>query len=119
MFQAVIKKLEICSCLQIQDLETNRVNSSVGTIDYEKGEINLKQIQITSTVKTFDGDPIIEISACPLSNDVVGKQDLYLQLDINNTTLNMAIDDVSSGADVSASLYSPITSYTNGIRVRR
>jgi len=95
------------------------VNSSVGTIDYEKGEINLKQIQITSTVKTFDGDPIIEISACPLSNDVVGKQDLYLQLDINNTTLNMAIDDVSSGADVSASLYSPITSYTNGIRVRR
>jgi len=94
-------------------------NKSVGTIDYEKGEIILNEIQIISTSKTFNGEPIIEIAAIPSSNDVIGKQDLYLELDINNTTLNMKIDDISSGADISASLYDSTISYTNGSRVRK
>jgi hypothetical protein len=93
-------------------------NKSIGTIDYEKGEILLNAIQIISTSKTFNGEPVIEISAIPRSNDVIGKQDLYLEIDINNTILNMKSDDISSGADISASLYDSTTSYTNGSRVR-
>ncbi len=92
---------------------------SVGTIDYEKGEILLNPINITSTVKNIGGQSVIEISAIPVSNDVIGKQDLYLQLDINKSIVNMKIDDVSSGADISASLYDVTSSYTNGNRIRQ
>ncbi len=93
--------------------------SNIGTIDYEKGEILLNPINIISTSKSIGGESIIEISVIPVSNDVIGKQDLYLQLDINKVVLNMKTDDISSGADVSASLYDVTSSYTNGLRIRQ
>jgi len=65
------------------------------------------------------GESIIEISAVPKSNDVIGLQDLYLQLDINKTTLNMLSDEISSGADPSGTTYTTTSSYTNGILVRQ
>ena len=92
---------------------------SVGTIDYEKGEIILNPINIISTSKTSGREAIIEVSAIPSSNDVIGKQDLYLQLDINKSILNMKLDSISSGADISASMYDTTTSYTNGSRIRQ
>jgi hypothetical protein len=92
---------------------------SVGTIDYIKGEIILSPINIVSTQKVSNGNPIIEISAIPLSNDVIGKQDLYLQLDINKSNLKMKLDEIETGYDSSASLYTPSTSYTNGILIRK
>ena len=99
--------------------EPTIVRKSVGTIDYVKGEILLNPILIQSTSKTFDGEPIIEIAAVPKSNDVIGKQDLYLQLDISKSNLNMKLDDISSGSDTSGSLYNVTTSYTNGSRIRQ
>lgn len=95
------------------------VKKSVGTIDYVKGEINLAPINIISTVKKSNGNPIIEISAIPLSNDVIGKQDLYLQLDINKSNLKMKLDEIETGYDSSASFYTPTTSYTNGSLIRK
>jgi hypothetical protein len=95
------------------------VKKSVGTIDYEKGEINLSPINIISTVKKSNGNPIIEISAIPISNDVIGKQDLYLQLDINKSNLKMKLDEIETGYDSSASFYTPTTSYTNGSLIRK
>jgi len=92
---------------------------SVGTIDYSKGEILLNPMNITSTEKVIGGEAIIEIAAIPTSNDVIGKQDLYLQLDISKSTLNMKSDLISSGSDVSGSLYDVTTSYTNGSRIRQ
>ena len=62
--------------------------------------------------------PIIEISISPYSNDVIGLQDLYLQLDINNSTINMIIDQISSGSDTSGTNYIVSSSYTNGSLVR-
>ncbi len=73
------------------------VSNNVGTIDYEKGEIMLKPINITGTSKKVQDISIIEVSACPKSNDVIGLQDLYLQLDVNNSTVDMVTDGVSSG----------------------
>ena len=95
------------------------VATNVGKIDYENGEILLKPIQFTSTEKTVNGTPIVEISTIPYSNDVIGKQDLYLQLDINKSTINMKLDEISSGSDISGSLYDATTSYTNGSRIRQ
>ena len=89
----------------------------VGKINYTSGIITLNPINITSA-KIKDGQSIIEISVTPKSNDVIGLQDLYLQLDINNSIFEMVIDEVSSGLDPSASNYIVTSSYTNGNLVR-
>ena len=83
---------------------------SVGAIDYVKGEILIDPIRITSTSKTNEQGPIIEFAIKPYSNDIVGKQELYLQLDINNSIVNMVKDNISSGADNSASRYVSVSS---------
>ena len=97
--------------------EPQIVKRNVGTIDYVKGEIKLFPINIIST-NINRGAPIIEISTSPYSNDVIGLQDLYLQLDINNTLINMVSDSIESGADVSGTNYSVSSSYSNGVYVR-
>ena len=89
----------------------------VGKIDYASGIITLNPINITSA-KIKDGQSIIEISVTPKSNDVIGLQDLYLQLDINKSIFEMVIDEISSGLDPSASNYIVTSSYTNGNLVR-
>ena len=93
------------------------IKRSVGTIDYVKGEIKLYPINITST-NINRGTPIIEISTSPYSNDVIGLQDLYLQLDINNTFINVISDRIESGYDISGSDYIVSSSYSNGIYAR-
>lgn len=93
------------------------VKRNVGIIDYEKGIITLNPINILSA-KIKDSQSIIEISAIPRSNDVIGLQDLYLQLDINKSTFEMVPDDISSGLDPSASNYIVTSSYSNGNLVR-
>ena len=65
-----------------------------------------------------DGQTVIEISACPASNDVIGLQDLYLQLDISNSIFETVVDEISSGLDPSGSNYITSTSYANGNLVR-
>ena len=90
---------------------------NVGTINYKSGVITLNPIIITSA-KQKNGQPIIEISATPKSNDIIGLQDLYLQLDISKSNFEMVIDEISSGLDPSASNYTVSSSYTNGNLVR-
>ena len=94
------------------------VKRNVGLIDYVKGEIKLYPVNMSSTSKLSFAQPIIEISVIPKSNDVIGLQDLYLQLDISNSILNMLSDEISSGSDISGSTYKFTSSYTNGDLVR-
>ena len=93
------------------------VRRDIGTIDYKKGIITLNPINIISG-KVKNGQSTIEISATPRSNDVIGLQDLYLQLDINNSTFDMVVDEIASGLDPSASNYVVSSSYSNGNLVR-
>ena len=90
------------------------VSTNVGTIDYMKGEILINPININSTVKKVQNIPIIEISACPESNDIIGLQDLYLQLSIGNSTVDMVSDNISSGENTSGTLYTATSSYKIG-----
>ena len=90
------------------------VTSNVGTIDYERAEILLKPINIVGTSKKVQDIPIIEISACPKSNDIVGLQDLYLQLDVNNSTVDMVTDSITSGENTAGTLYTATSSYVSG-----
>ena len=93
------------------------VRRNAGTINYVSGVITLNPINILGA-KDKDGIPIIEIEASPLSNDVVGLQDLYLQLDIGGSNFEMIVDEISSGLDPSASNYIVSSSYANGNLVR-
>jgi hypothetical protein len=94
------------------------VKNNVGTIDYIKGEIKLNPVNIISALKIDFNQPIVQISVVPKSNDVIGLQDLYLQLDINSSVLNMLSDEISSGSDISGSSYKTTSSYINGDLVR-
>lgn len=93
------------------------VRKSVGTVDYIKGEVKLSPINITNTAINR-GFPLIEISVPPYSNDVIGLQDLYLQLDITKTVINSKPDQISSGYDISGTNYIVSSSYSNGLLVR-
>ena len=88
---------------------------NIGSINYKTGRITLDPINIVSG-KTKDGVQILEISAIPESNDVIGLQDLYLQLDSSN--VEMVVDEISSGIDPSGSNYVVTPSYTTGSIVR-
>jgi hypothetical protein len=90
----------------------------VGTIDYVKGEIIIEPINIISTEKTLGGTPIIEISASPESNDVLGIQDLYLEIDINKLIIDIIPDNTESGSDTSGKNYIVSSSYSNSSLVR-
>ena len=92
------------------------IRRNIGTVDYHKGEIMIDAINLVSTSKTLQGQPIIELSVCPRSNDVIGLQDLYLQLDTRN--VEMVVDEISSGADPSGSTYTVTSSYTDRKIVR-
>lgn len=94
------------------------VRNNIGVIDYVRGEIRLNPINITSTSKNAGGDSIIEISISPTSNDAIGLQDLYLQLDASSSVLNMLSDEISSGSDISGTTYTVTSSYLNGDLVR-
>ena len=109
----------ILRIIKILDDDTIRVVvSSAGSIDYEKGEVNLSTINFESTVKPNN---IIEVQVFPRSNDVVGLKDLYVSLDVSNSTINMVRDVISSGDEVSGvqftrDFYS--SSYPNGQIIR-
>jgi hypothetical protein len=96
----------------------NVVRRNIGKIDYVKGEIILYPINIRDTVKKFGFDNIIEISAIPRSNDIIGLQDLYLQLSVSDSTVNMIVDNISSGADITGSNYISTSSYTEDKLIR-
>ena len=93
------------------------VRRNVGTINYETGIVTMNPVNILEG-KLKDGQSIIEIEATPSSNDVVGLQDLYLQLDISSSYFETVVDDISSGLDPSASSYIVSSSYPNGNLVR-
>ena len=93
------------------------IKRNVGNINYKKGIITINPINIING-KLKDGQTIIELSACPKSNDVIGLQDLYLQLDISNSTFETVVDEIASGLDPAASNYIVTSSYHNGNLVR-
>jgi hypothetical protein len=93
------------------------VRRDAGFINYENGVITINPINITGA-KRKDGQPILEFSATPQSNDVIGLQDLYLQLDTSSSLFEPVVDDVTSGLDPSASTYIVSSSYANGNLVR-
>jgi len=86
------------------------VKNNAGTVNYEKGEITLDVVNITSS----ENPEGIQIQAVPESNDVIALKDIYLELSIQNTVVNMIEDTITSGENTSATTYITTSSYVNG-----
>ena len=87
------------------------VIKSAGSVDYEKGEIIVNTLNVTSTVQPNN---IIEIQAFPDSNDIIGLKDLYLSFSVADSAINMVKDTISSGEQISGVGYKTTSSYLNG-----
>jgi len=89
------------------------VKNNAGVVDYQKGEIILNVLNIVDTdIKSPEN--IIQIEAIPESNDVIGLQDLFLQIDQNYINVQMIPDTISSGSDTSGYSYIKTSSFSNG-----
>ena len=95
------------------------VAKSAGTVDYIKGEVILNTVNITSTL---NDSGIIEIQAIPESNDVVGLKELYLNLSLSKSKINMVRDVISSGDEITGTTFIKdfyTSSYSNGQLIRQ
>ena len=102
----------------IDNGEIRVVSKSAGIVDYIHGEVKLTTINILSTVKEND---IIEVQAFPESNDVVGLRDLYLELSVSKSVINMVRDVIASGDEISGTQFVRdyyTSSYSNGKLIR-
>lgn len=74
------------------------LESNVGTIDYNTGELLIDSLNITSTTLS---NGAIEVECLPQSYDLIGLRDLFLSLSVSKSTVTMIKDDISSGSDTS------------------
>lgn len=100
---------------ELSDDKINILSTKFGTVNYDTGEILIDTVNITSTSLS---DNIIEVQAIPLSNDVLARKELYLQLDISKSNFYMKQDSISSGANTSGTRFDIQSSYQNGKKTR-
>ena len=93
----------------------NIIKKNAGTVKYDIGEILIDTVNILSTTISNN---VIEVQAIPHSNDVVGLRDLYVRLDMTNTTVTMVQDIISSGENTSGSRFTRESSYNVPTYVR-
>jgi hypothetical protein len=96
-------------------IDENGVSSvkvqNAGTVNYKIGEMNIFTINIVNTVLP---NGVIEVQAFPESNDVIGLENLYVELSIDKSTINMVKDTITSGEQVSGIGFPVTSSYSNG-----
>ena len=110
-------ELFLFSVPSVNSTSASILRRNIGTINYKQGILTLNPINILGG-KIKDGQTIIEISGSPTSNDVVGLQDLYLQLEVGSSNFETIVDEIASGLDPSASNYIVTSSYADGMLVR-
>jgi hypothetical protein len=101
---AIVRKNDSTNLLEV-------IKKSIGTVNYETGEILISTIKITGTSLPNN---IVEIQAYPDSNDVIGLKDLYVVFDVTKSSINMVKDTISSGQQISGVNFPSTSSYSNG-----
>ena len=107
--------IAVVQLTELSDEAPPVVLPSAGTVDYVKGEIMINTINITGTSRSSG---VVEMQAYPESNDIIGLKDIYLQLDMSNTKINIVRDTISSGQQISGIGYKVTSSYNNGTITR-
>jgi hypothetical protein len=87
-------------------------NATQGTIDYATGQITINSLDIAS-ISNIRGSvsTVIEISASPLSNDVVPVRDQILEIDVSNSIVNVSEDTFIGGSSEAGVGYTTSSSY--------
>ena len=91
------------------------VRTNAGRVNYITGEIIIDTVNITSTSLTNN---IIEVQAIPESNDVIGLKDLYVQLSISSSKIELVNDVISSGDNAAGTRFTTTSSFLNGLYTR-
>jgi len=89
--------------------EKEYIGGSWGNVDYNMGEIVINDLVITSTIASGN---TLQISAVPESNDLISLRETYLTIGIDNTTVNVVEDTISSGSNLSGTGVVPESSYS-------
>lgn len=84
------------------------LESNAGTINYSTGELFIDSLNITSTSLP---NGTIEVECLPSSYDILGLRDLFLNISVQNSTVTMIRDDISSGSDASGVTYKATPQY--------
>jgi len=82
-------------------------SKNAGTIDYEKGEININAININSVVGDLE---YITFSVIPKSNDIVALRDLYISIKPEDIKVTSILDTISSANRTSGVGQIPVSS---------
>lgn len=83
------------------------LSTNIGSIDYEKGEININNININSVLGDSE---TISLSVVPSSNDIVALRDLYLTIDPSGVNVNIILDELTSSSRSSGVGQIPVSS---------
>ena len=87
-------------------------NATQGTIDYATGQVTLNSLSV-NTVSNVRGviSSSIEITVSPSSNDVVPVRDQILEIDVENSTVNVSEDTFVGGSAEAGVGYTTTSSY--------
>ena len=88
--------------------EFEYVDGLWGTVDYSMGEIVINDLII---FMTSIANNQLQISAIPESNDIISLRETYLTVGIDNTTVSVVEDTISSGSNLSGTGVIPESSY--------
>ena len=88
--------------------EYEYVDGLWGTVDYSMGEIVINDLIISMTTIANNQ---LQISAIPESNDIISLRETYLTVGIDNTTVSVVEDTISSGSNLSGTGVIPESSY--------
>ena len=87
-------------------------NATQGTIDYATGQITLNSLDVAS-ISNIRGSAssVVEITVSPNSNDVVPVRDQILEIDIENSIVNVSEDTFVGGSSEAGVGYTTSSSY--------
>jgi hypothetical protein len=87
-------------------------NATQGTINYATGQITINSLDIAS-ISNIRGSisTVIEVTASPLSNDVVPVRDQILEIDVSNSIVNVSEDTFIGGSSEAGVGYTTTSSY--------
>ena len=88
--------------------EFEYVDGLWGTVDYSMGEIVVNDLIIQATNIANNQ---LQIAATPESNDLISLRETYLTIGIDNTTVSVVEDTISSGSNLSGTGVVPESSY--------
>ena len=89
--------------------EFEYVDGLWGTVDYNMGEIVVNDLIISATSVANNQ---LQIAAAPESNDLISLRETYLTIGIDNTTVSVLEDTISSGSNLSGTGVIPESSYS-------